>query len=289
MAKQSKLIKASNTILIGSRSTGKTTYLRALAYSSYINKENPRFKVLTDRTDGDTRILIDTAKNYILGKKAARQTKIQDGTADKRYIFTIECYVSGKNKETINLITRDYPGEIMDYIGDPNHEGRQYLNTCLDDPNNNFLFLVDKWERGDDLRYSDMITEFIDLANSRRRDGIRDVKLAVAMSKCDRGELWTSRIDPETDIFEKRLKIMTTIMKTSGILPKNLEFFAISTFGTLKDQPHPNREDEIKMPRTDLQEEDRISIIQKEAEWEPYGMIAPLYWLASGKRLNTND
>ncbi len=105
-----------------------------------------------------------------------------------------------------------------------------------------------------------------------------DLRIAVAMSKCERGELWPGRLDPEIDLFDVHLpKTKATLCRK--IPPKNLQFYAISTFGVLRrNDPRPNRVDE-------LGREGYLSVLREPSHWRPYGMISPLYWLSKGKRM----
>ena len=60
---------------------------------------------------------------------------------------------------------------------------------------------------------------------------------------------------------------------------KNLRFHAISTFGVLgRNDPRPNR---IVEWGTD----GRNSVLREANRWQPYGIISPLYWLSTGKRM----
>jgi hypothetical protein len=100
-----------------------------------------------------------------------------------------------------------------------------------------------------------------------------DLKIAVAMSKCERGEIWSGRLDPETDLFDVHLPKTKAILR-SRIASKNLQFFAISTFGVLRrNDPRPNRVDVHGTGG-------RRSTLRKPSNWKPFGMIQPLYWLS---------
>lgn len=111
-----------------------------------------------------------------------------------------------------------------------------------------------------------------------RRDRLKNLRLAVAMSKCERGEIWPGRLDPELDLFEVHLPSTRKILRQR--IPKNnLQFYAISTFGVLeRNNPRPNRADEEGSLR---------SVLRSPVQWRPYGLISPLYWLSTGKRMQS--
>jgi hypothetical protein len=53
-------------------------------------------------------------------------------------------------------------------------------------------------------------------------------------------------------------------------------------FGVLGNKdPRPNRKEE-------LGKEGRYSVLRETDNWSPYGMISPLYWLSTGKRMKEN-
>lgn len=104
-----------------------------------------------------------------------------------------------------------------------------------------------------------------------------DLRLAVAMSKCERGEIWPGRLDPEADLFDVHLPKTKSVLEK--IPPKNLRFYAISTFGVLgRNNPRPNR---IEEWGTD----GRNSVLREANRWQPYNMISPLYWLSTGRSM----
>ena len=175
-------------------------------------------------------------------------------------------------------MVRDYPGEIFDDLasGISNEIHQEFLNECLIPDIVGCLLLLHKWELGNDRFYKKMIRRFMDLMD--RRDRLKNLRLAVAMSKCERGEIWPGRLDPELDLFEVHLPSTRKILRQR--IPKNnLQFYAISTFGVLeRNNPRPNRADEEGSLR---------SVLRSPVQWRPYGLISPLYWLSTGKRMQS--
>jgi hypothetical protein len=279
---------SSNTIVIGDRNTGKTTYLRHLSIFSTnkaITPSNKRTKVVA-HNDFHTETLKIQARNSFRSNISTGMSS-DITVAEETYTFTLEIPdFRGEIVQHVYLTSKDYPGEILRQIADSTHPGRKYLEECLASPDYNFLLLVSDIEPEQDAYYASLIDEFMTIAKivPNKLDQLR---LAVAMSKCERGELWTGRIDPETDIFEKHLKQTTNVLK-SYIKRENLEFFAISTFGICEDSV-PNRLDTITAEATPIEKEKRESVLRDPNEWQPFGMIGPLYWLATTKRLNSSD
>lgn len=268
-----------NICIIGPRSSGKTTYLAGLAY--WPDTHNQNFEVTPITREAQN--LVNQAEDIILSGDSLKRTEI-DGFKIKTvydlplYSFQIEKKRRWRKPEEINLVVRDYPGEIFDDLasGISNEIHQEFLNECLIPDIVGCLLLLHKWELGNDRFYRKMIRRFMDLMD--RRDRLKNLRLAVAMSKCERGEIWPGRLDPELDLFEVHLPRTRKILRQR--IPKNnLQFYAISTFGVLeKNNPRPNRADEEGSLR---------SVLRSPHQWRPYGLISPLYWLSTGKRMRS--
>lgn len=268
-----------NICVIGPRASGKTTYLAALAYWPDRNRQAGRKKVFDIQPLNDeSKELASKAEDIIRTGASVEPTVIGDAiqTVDDLpyYSFKIDLKKGLLGRlESIQLNARDYPGEVFEKIAEPSladpiHE--EFVNECLMKDVVGCLILLTGWERGTDRFYNRMINRFIELMDSR--DRLKDLRLAVAMSKCERGELWPGRLDPETDLFGVHLPNTTATLRKK-IDPKNLRFYAISTFGVLRrHDPRPNR----------IDESGRISVLRDVPRWRPYNMIDPLYWLSKG-------
>lgn len=267
-----------NICVIGPRGSGKTTYLAALAYWPDKSETN---QVEIQPLNDESRDLVDKAENIVRQGMAVEGTRLENvGTVDELpyYSFNIEAKSSfWKKKESIQLNARDYPGEVFENIAEPNLADsvhQEFIDECLIDDVTGCLILLTAWEGSNDNFYDRVLGRFLELMDER--DRAENLRLAIALSKCERGELWPGRIDPETEIFMRHLPRMTTTLRQK-MPPQNLRFYAISTFGVLgKNDPRPNRVDELGLER-------RASVLRDERSWNPYNMITPLYWLSRGK------
>jgi hypothetical protein len=266
--------KGSNICVIGSRAAGKTTYLAALADWPQVRHQNITITPVTE----DAKKLQAQVQNKMLQKIALAPTQI-DGIKIKSfydlplYQFRIESQRFGGLKTTlIDLVVRDYPGEIFDDLADgiskPVHD--DFLNECFVKDTVGCLVMLHEWEIGRDNFYRRGFEQFINLMDNN--DRLSNFRLAVVMSKCERGELWPGRLDPEMDIFRQYLPKTTETLR--HLVPKqNLRFYALSTFGVLsRNDPRPNRQDEIVGGKG--------SLLRESGKWQPYGMMSPLYWLS---------
>ncbi|MBE9238855.1 hypothetical protein IQ227_23250 [Anabaena aphanizomenioides LEGE 00250] len=268
-----------NIHVIGPQASGKTTYLAALAYQpskAAWRKKNFKVQALND----ETKELADNAENIIVEGASLEPTRTYVTTIDdlKVYSFLIEIQKKWQKPEKINLAVRDYPGEVFKELesvsADPVHE--EFMNECLSKDTQGCLILLTEWKQGTDKFYKRVFKRFIDLMDKQER--LQDLRLAVAMSKCERGELWPGRLDPENDLFAIHFPDTLTFLK-DNIPSKNLQFYAISTFGVLhRTDPRPNRKEE-------LGKQNRYSVLREPEQWSPYGMISPLYWLSTGKKM----
>jgi Double-GTPase 1 len=270
-----------NIRIIGPRGSGKTTYLAALAY--YPAKQRPGKKtknIKLQALNDETRGLAEKAENIILEGESLAPTVLEGGIDDLPfYSFGLEVKPFLQKTELINVAVRDYPGEIFEELVDsasanPIHQ--EFINECLEEGVDGCLILLTDWDKGNDKFISRVLTRFTKLMDISGRS--ENLRIAVAMSKCERGELWSGRLDPSLDLFQQHLPKTKAILEQT-IPPKNLQFYAISTFGVLdRNDPRPNREDVIGTDGTN-------SILREPEKWRPYGLIEPLYWLSKGKKL----
>jgi Double-GTPase 1 len=266
-----------NIRVIGPRTSGKTTYLAALAYWPDGRREgskNSYFKI--QPIGDDTKSLVDKAENIICEGDNLEATVVKGGIDEMPiYSFVIEVNLRFQPSKTINLTVRDYPGEIFDDIVESHPDHQAFIDECLMADVEGCLILISDWNRGQDRTYRRVFEQFINLMEIQGRSD--NLRLAIAMSKCERGELWPGRIEPEIDIFAQHFPETKRLLE-SKIPAKNLEFFALSTFGVLKrTDPRPNRvTDEANIKKASL---------RKPEKWQPYGMIAPIYWLSTGKKM----
>ncbi len=274
-----------NICVIGPRGSGKTTYLAALAYWPDNRRTFGRAKNFDIKPQNpESRELADKAENILCQGLDFQATvigqEIQTVYDLPHYSFRIDTkrYFFSK-KELIQVNVRDYPGEVFEKIIEPNFSNsihEEFIKECFTDVTG-CLILLTGWEKGTDDFYKKVMNQFVHLMDTNGRG--EDLRLAVAISKCERGEIWSGRIDPELDLFEVYLPKTRKILR-DGVLPKNLRFYAISTFGVLgRNNPRPNRADR-------LTDGEPASVLREPRHWRPYNMIEPLYWLGKeGKKV----
>ncbi|MGK7873615.1 MAG: hypothetical protein AB4426_09990 [Xenococcaceae cyanobacterium] len=273
-----------NIVIIGPRNSGKTTYLAGLSYWPKLRdvlQKKSAYKV--QALNQDAKKLQEKAENIILEGESLEPTNPKIPVFEiPAYLFRIEVKRRFAKPEPIDLVIKDYAGEIFDEfnLNSMKAEHREFWQECLIPDVAGCLILLSEWQRKDDRRYNQILNALTDLIDEQERT--ENFRLAVAISKCERGELWPGRIEPQIDIFGSHLPQTKAVLE-SKIPSHNLQFYALSTFGVLsRNNPRPNRIDEVGA------QGEPCSVLREPNKWKPYNMIAPLYWLSTGKRIGAN-
>lgn len=274
-----------NINIIGTQGSGKTTYFRALAslpqYRQQHGKNNP-YTIQIVGTESDT--LLQKAEKILFAKLDADPTFIGGEIQSVDDLLDYSFDISVKKHwffppQTFRIVAKDYPGEVFDNLLNPKkliknvHQG--FLDELFVDSVGCMIMLTG-WEDKIDNSYRVMMENFINLMKSQKR--INNFKLAIAMSKCERGEIWTGRLEPEIDLFQVHLPKTRQVLREK-IPAHNLRFFAISSFGVISNiDPRPNR--------TDISWKGELrSVLREPSTWKPYNLIEPLYWLNQESKL----
>jgi hypothetical protein len=266
-----------NISVIGPRMSGKTTYLAALAYhKTYLASHQKGLKYTITAQNPEARQLQKEAEEVLLAGSHFRANKVEEKSVFEYpfYAFSIE-YQSHRfaSPQKIELTTRDYPGEVFEKLEKSTSLGskhEEFVNDCFK-AKIGCVVLLTGWELGQDNKYRNMLRNFTAIMD---RSNVTDkYKLAVVMSKCERGEIWSGRLEPERDLFHLHLP-KTKEFLTEKISSQNLKFFALSTFGIMsKNNPRPNREDR-------LVEGEPASVLRDPSNWQPFNLIEPLLWIS---------
>jgi len=270
-----------NIRVIGPRGSGKTTYLAGLAYwPTEQNQAGKKSRFAIQPLNQETTKLAENAENIIMDGKSLEPTitHVRNIYDLPSYSFKIEINKRLGEPEELILAVRDHPGEMFDNLGNGIKDSlhSEFLEECLGGDVAGCLVLLTDWGSKADRHYKRVFNQFANLLE--KYDRTHDLRLAITMSKCERGEIWPGRIDPEIDLFN--LHLPETYRTLCAKVPeKNRRFFALSTFGVLdRNDPRPNR---VEQWGTD----GSSAVLRKEKKWKPFNMIEPLYWLSTGKRL----
>lgn len=279
--------------LIGGRASGKTTYLATLLYCPHrrkIKNKIPGFSI--DYESGsDAERLAKMAEDILKkGTKLAGTARL-DVNHIPYYEFKIKIpAVNQLPNVNVDFSVRDFAGEIFHDLALEHkyHDIQPYLDD---------LFIADKWmimltdwqPEQDKKLYKRAFEKLHQEIKDREQINpeLKNLRIAVVLSKCERGELWPGRLEPDEDIFKVRLP-ETYEFICSKFSPKTnrLKFFACSSFGILDDSlenfdPRPNR----YIP-DDGSSADYSAFLRDPERWKPFGILSPIYWLTTGKTLH---
>ncbi|MCL2936372.1 MAG: hypothetical protein MGU50_07175 [Trichodesmium sp. MAG_R02] len=289
-----------NIYIIGPRASGKTTFLAALlSITNYSkNKSHDRGKVTVD-TKGLSSQLKSKVRDSWQTQRPLEPTTFDSGL--QNYEFSITINPQYKPTE-IELKAKDYAGEFFQELlrTDLSTQIKPYLLDCLKNANGWIVLLPDfcLQDKGNEFTlvkdidafyrsvFHKLLSEFPknDYIFSpdeltKIQDNLRKMRIAFVMSKCERGELWTRRWEPERDLFQVHLNNTREFLRKNLSLSKNqISFFALSSFGVFSEKDsRPNR---LNLGEN-LQDG---AMIDKTEKWRPFGLVSPLYWIATGKR-----
>ena len=283
---------ASRVVVIGPRASGKTTYLAGLTL--LISKKKDLF-LEKAKVDADLEALVSSkasetlkmnARDIIFSKTSFLPTDKDGPIQEYRFKGNVS-YAGHSHKFSLDAV--DVPGEGLESIEEEGSKTREYLEKQISQNEAPvvFLLLLGDWAPPDsDTKLCGILDSFkkVMLDNANLETAKR-YRFAVVMNKCERGELWTRRLAPETDIFRTDLKesrnSLHSIFKEFEIPLENLGFFAMSTFGVLGENDfRPNRDE------TRQHEDNQYRCVLRNVDsWHPYGMLSPIYWLITGRRL----
>lgn len=291
--------------IIGPRASGKSTFLGALLSISDHSKNENHKRVNVNTISDDSEQLRSKIRDGWREKKPLNPTNMR-GTLNADYDFSIQITTKLFSNVNISLNTQDYGGEffqdvllessllkshyILPYIKECLMEASAWIvllpDFCLKDRANQKQEVVKDVDGFYKSVFRRLLTEIPEKTSFFSQDerkkiqhNLKKLRIAIVMSKCERGELWTRRKEPERDLFQVHLKNTRDFLRETQKLSKNkLEFFALSSFGVLSSKdPRPNR------LNLGYQLQDG-AMIDKFDEWIPYGLINPLYWVATKRR-----
>ncbi|MGC9528770.1 MAG: hypothetical protein ACP5D7_24845 [Limnospira sp.] len=268
--------------IIGDRASGKTTYLASLAYWPNASPDSPVQTVSPVGEDSEK--LVEQARNILEQGLIFEGTNLLDIDAVKDYTLSITLkdhfswWRGSGNMVQINISCKDYSGEFFSDLlhksGDPMLD--DYIDDCC--LATGLMVLVDGTAHRKDKEYSMGMEKLLveldraELNNQHRR-------IAFVLGKCEQSELWVNRHEPKKLANMRFPKLSAQLESYSKLNGVGVEYFTTSAFGILgKQYPEPNSQ-RLKRSR-----EGTTSVIKKPKRWRPFGLVAPIYWLCTGKR-----
>lgn len=266
--------------IIGPRSSGKTTLMAALARWPNAKPDSPIQSV--NPFDDDSARLIDMAKDILEnGLPLAPTRPDEDANNLPLYTLLIElkpAFLIGRNVR-FQVSCREYSGEIIKDLrgGSSGINLSNYLDDCAD--SSGLLLLIDGTSR-EDKQYSQAFARLQKELNERligRNKGLRSYRIAVVFSKAEQAQVWIHRYEMQKFINLKFPQTKDTLQAWSDNWGCKVNYFFCSAFGMKGSPPNPN----VKVQERDSG--GTYAVLAKPSLWRPFGLVAPIYWLHTGK------
>jgi hypothetical protein len=271
--------------LIGDRGSGKTTYLAALAYLSTFFPDNiVAANIYFEQLFSQSRSIFQK------GVSMAPTTLKSDAQDITEYIFriTLKSQFSAKSPRSVlpgaytnlNVWCKDYAGE---FFADLLYQSSNFtLTSYLDDCSEagGIMILLDGSAFHRDVEYAISVEKLLThLAAYNCSSGLQ--RIALVLTKCDLPELWILRQRPEIILNKRFIKVCTQLQDWKSMGSGNVEFFTSSAFGTINSQNFRTVE-----PNTEIIGGDSYgtAVLKNPKFWQPFGLVAPIYWLCTGER-----
>jgi CHAT domain len=269
--------------IIGPRSSGKTTFLAALADWHDIGFRKPIKAV--EPMNYEALSLKELATNILKTGDRLAATDFYF----PQYLFGIEtkpslwqnpiCWLLKRNIR-FSVACQDYPGELINALKSPSDHC--FMNDFLDDCAfaSGFLIMIDGTDSIDlDRDYAQAFLSLRRELISRIKRGNWKVKyrIAIVFSKADQSGIWEYRSKLK-EFTNKNFPYTQKIFKewcNDDFCPVSVAYFACSAFGMRGDPAQPNSRDDFSTGK--------CGCIADPSVWQPFGLAAPIYWLATGR------
>jgi GTPase SAR1 family protein len=264
--------------VIGDRASGKTSYMASLARWPNADPDSPVQAVTAVDEGGED--LIAKAQNILEQGLELEKTRLENIS----HLPDCTLQISLKEKKigsplfNLNISSKDYSGEFFDDLlhQSQNPQLEEYLEDCLQA--NGIMFLVDGSSRRKDLEYANGLDKLLlaldrnDINGSKRR-------IALVLNKCEQSDLWVNRDKPGFLASARFPQVCRKLQSWQQMGGGDIEFFTASAFGMLGNKyPEPNV-NLLNRSRGGVR-----AVIKNPKLWRPFGLVAPIYWLAKGSR-----
>lgn len=271
--------------IIGPRASGKTTFLATLAY--YHTAASYNYMTLLDPINDDALRLVDLAEHIIKQGVELEPTNVQTVWKSPHYMFTMQLQpnlcvhpIAWLKKQDIkfNLSCVDYSGELIeslgrDIIGD---YSKSFIDDCA--LAYGIAIIIDCTSKNDDKKYAKIFRILHQELNYRFQRSNRNTKkyrIAIIFSKCDQIYNYFQENSIKKFIQLNFPRTYNTFRNWGNGWGCSIAYFSCSAYGVLDEPPKPNCKN--------LDYGAAYGILANPDKWKPFGLIAPLYWLRTGR------
>ncbi|NER52801.1 MAG: hypothetical protein F6J92_40425 [Symploca sp. SIO1A3] len=265
-----------NLKIVGDRSAGKTTYMAALARWPHANSSSLVQSVTSFNEDGQQ--LIAQAQNILEQGLILEPTRL--GKAASLPDYGLRIVLKGKRSQEIILTIncKDYSGEFFSDLLYRQQDSllQEYLEDCAE--GNGIMFLLDGIAYRKDAEYARGIGKFLEAIGQLDAEKPQR-RLALVLTKCEQPDLWIKRHQPQELVKARFPQAYSKLKNWQSLGKLNIEYFTTSAFGMLGASARQPNARKIKRDREGV-----ASVIKEPRFWQPFGLVAPIYWLYTGQR-----
>ncbi|MDJ0581080.1 hypothetical protein [Crocosphaera sp.] len=265
--------------MIGPRSSGKTAYLAALAYWSQVRK-NSSIESITPLNDA-TQNFIDKAENILKrGDRVAGTDYTDNPESIPEYEIKITMNAEFNHQE-FEITCKDFAGELFTKLQNKNITA---IETYLEEyaqASGLFIMLEGTLSTQDqDIRYAQGLANLESALKSRLRSkkkSLSNYPIAIVWSKAEMSGMWNYRRRIPKFMNKKYLQTEQLLLRWKREWRCPMNYFFCSAFGVKGDDATPNVRPEKRPDGV------TVGVIDDTELWQPFGLIAPIYWLYTGQ------
>ena len=269
--------------IIGPRKSGKTTYLVALAYWPNTKSHSPIESI--EPMDDETAKLTGMAKDILEAGASLAGTYLSDNPSQlPPYSLSIKMKPAfSSQNQRFEITCKDFAGELFDKLRSGNTaETKLYLEECAGAPG--LLIILDGTFFTEDYEYAQGLENLQSELKWRlkgQNKALENYRTAVVFSKAEQSQVWIHRHDVRKFMRLKFNQTYQTLENWGKDWQCSINYFLCSAFGMKVDKmgvpPTPN----VKV--TSRENGVTLGIIARPELWQPFGLVAPIYWLYTGK------
>lgn len=266
--------------MIGPRSAGKTAYLAALAYWPNAKKDSPIESIIP--MNDETKKFIDIAENILKMGSPVAATYF---TNDPDSIFEYEIKIamnSNFNNQEFKVSCKDFAGELFSKLESGNIVAIEaYLQEYAEATG--LLIMLDGTSFIRDTKYFQGLVNLQSALASTLRNqnkSLKDYRIAVVWSKAEQPGMWNYRHRIPTFMNRKYTQTDKLLSRWKREWKCSMNYFFCSAFGVKGKDTTPNVKAEKRPDGV------TFGVIDNTEVWQPFGLIAPIYWLYTGRDIS---
>ncbi|MBD2136047.1 hypothetical protein H6F32_00245 [Anabaena sp. FACHB-1237] len=274
--------------IIGPRRCGKTALMAALARWPNARTDSPILSI--EPYNDEAGELISMAQDILEDGRELAGTRFEDIDEIKTYSLLITLKAKFLNHPLaalrdkpirMRVSCREYSGELFTELRNMSNCS-SHLSDYLDDcaSASGLLILIDSTaKKSAEREYAQALDNLQRELNERltiNNGGLQNYRIAVVFTKCEQPPASGYWQNIPTFMGLNFPTVKTTFTKWGNTWGCSINYFFCSTFGTKGTPPKPNF-------KKNKNEKATYGVIDKPRIWRPLGLVAPLYWLATGK------